>query len=453
MRTTRRTKASVTDDLGRQVAIPTTATDPTAALLLLHIRALAALVRQTRLVTLLADSAVSRAERVAQRDRQLREGIVQKRFIAGLHHWLVQVSIHDRTSTLLGDLVMFVPVLIARLLVIVMILNDPGLVYLSLRTTLDVPDSVGTFDVTDARVAISLAAAAGVTLLVLGSVRLVSHSLAALLYWPRLTRSGRYPEVLRSRERVGVPQLLVHLGTGALLLVVAVVVLHTFATARFGGVLNSAVDALGAGTGEARTAVIWLVTLLPFALLAMELVLAAPPFEHLRKVIRKAWRLRLAEWRDVRRDQRAARRLAQRLRRGERWVTAIQDLGTGVVISQTHDLAEAALNTGQPDLSALAPSMAIDAQWLTPADAGEVVVPDLTAAPAHGPLVQRHTAPTARAARVAARLRAITPPADSSEIARLWREARQAADAEAALHEVALQSTGRRTTGLSEETA
>lgn len=377
MRATKKAASDLSGDLGRQVSGPTTSVNATPAQLALAIRVRAPLYRRTWLATMIADWAVTRLERAHRRWEQLKDRTTAVRFTERL----LVVTDHDRRSTLLGDLTAFVPGFVTTALIVVMAVNDPGVVYLTLRGLLDVPTSVGTFDMRNVSVLIALTAAAGIALAVVAAVLWGAHSIVALLYWRRLDAAGRYPGVEESVAQVGRPQLILNVVTSLIALAGAMALLHLFSTARFGGLLDDIKSIDGSGS-EAGHAVIWQITLLPLLLLLVEVVNLSPPMKHRRDAARWSRWLRFVERWDIRADQRGARRVSQRRRKAGQRLEHVQDLSNLGVLAGDTEITRAAIEHGGIDTAALAPMVELTDCWGSPAaDAAEV---PLTGVPVQG---------------------------------------------------------------------
>lgn len=286
-----------------------------------------------------------------QQQRHQRLVNTTEAFVADPMNWkrMEQVALMIPRSVLLGFLKSWMPRFLVAGLAALMVANDPLFVYVVVRNTLDVPDSVGTFDVSNPSVVIALAASVAVSALLLSFIAPGGKAMGMLLFVnsrgkidPNDTELIATQRLLNVRRRVVV--FVISAGVVALMMSI----LHGFAADRIrANVLSSASSATAGTTAEA---IIWLITLLPMMIFIVEALSSAPAFVHAREV--QAWHrgFMRRERRTSRREERILRACRRTYEHAETSIVAMLDTIADISIRTDSDVVEAVMVTGDQSL-------------------------------------------------------------------------------------------------------
>jgi hypothetical protein len=307
-----------------------------------------------------ASRALDRAERHDQNHQHFQERRCQELDSPRAQERMEAVNPFLKGHAKIAHLQSWASTALVVVLAAAMLVNDPATVYTSIRTASDVPDSVGTFDVSNPSVAAALGAAMGISAVLLSAALGAGKAAATLLFrgrllpqkdkdnqtdGPRIQPGPRFPEAEASHRQIGRKEAWTALIIWSVVLIAGATFLHSFAEARF--ITDSY-------TAKSNAAVVVLVTSLPFAVALFETVAAAPQFEHLRKAARWALMFRISEWRDVTRDQRFLRRGAALRRAANAAVISMIDVIRDVGMRSLAEATEAALITGKVSVADVA---------------------------------------------------------------------------------------------------
>ncbi|QHC57508.1 hypothetical protein [Rathayibacter sp. VKM Ac-2760] len=343
---------------------------------------------------------------------------------------------HPRTATRLSDalqydvrsagvayLASWLPGIVVVGLALVMVSNDPPFVAATIRRALDIPESTPLWDVANPDILVTLASAAGITLILLGVAHLLGKSIASVLFLdPLLARQDDFPEAVRAREVLPRGRALIVVGAGAAVMTGAVLFLHTIAEQRFEGGIMAAFT----GSSTTSAAITAYVTWLPVALVFLEVIASHPIFHHARKAARWSLGFRLTEAHDVRRDRRLARKVATVGRRARIGIARLGDMLGDVTLRSQGEVIEAALRTGKVSVADVATVLGVGAT-ATSTDPSTSTDPkiDLTGTVNTG--LQKTAVVSNRAAEAMASFLSVNAIKDLAGVATLWTDAREAA--------------------------
>lgn len=296
-----------------------------------------------------AERKVARARRLRRRrlqfEQRCRQYLGSKRF----RHRMVQVAELDEKGALLGHLTAWLPSVAVLVLAGAMLANDPLFVVSTVRSVLDVPRSMGFWDVRDPDVVVSLAAGAGVSTVLLGTAVMTGKALGALLFRGPVATAG-HAEALEAKKRMPNGKAWIVASLGVALLGVFMWILHSLASARFEGDIT----AVFTGASSADKTVTWFITCLPAVVLVFETIASAPQLEHARLVARWSLSARLRERWQVRRNQWLIRADHQGVRRARRGVERLGDVIGDVGLRALDEVADSALTTGMVSVDPVA---------------------------------------------------------------------------------------------------
>ncbi len=401
--------------------------DTKAAIAALGVRALATARSRTRRRT----AHVSRTAAIAVRRRTRQLNHLDRRQQYLLHPRTVERFVHavdhDMRSARIGYLASWLPGFVVLAVAVGMVANDPPFVAATLRRTFDIPDSTPLLAVWDPNVLVALAAAVIVTVMLLGGAHLLGKAGASLLFrGPLLRYPERYREAVLAHEALPPTLAGVIFAMGSVILVAFVTFLHTIAEERFTGGITAAFSGQS-GMGVEK-AVTWFVTLLPVAVVILEVIANHPVFAHSRKAAKWSLRLRIAERIDIRRSARLAHRADKALRRARIAMADLADMLGDVALRAQAEFIEAALVTGKLDTDVIAAEFGIGSKNGHTAD-GEELLPEpkidlsgrIHAGVVTSPVV------TNRVAEAITAFRNVNGAPEVESIAKLWRTARDEA--------------------------
>lgn len=379
-----------------------------------------------------AGRALDRRERHGQQHRHFQERQCQALDSQRARARMAEVNAFLMGHAMIAHLHSWASSALVIILAVAMLINDPATVYTSVRVASDVPESVGTFDVSNPSVAAALAAAVGVSAVLLGAALGAGKALATLLFRGRLLpqklkgnapadsapvqpRPG-FPEAEASHRRMGPKEAWIVLIICSGLLIWFAAILHSFAEARF--VTDSR-------TAKSNAMVVLFVTSLPFGVALFETVAAAPQFEHLRKVGRWALMFRIAEWRDVARDQRFLRRAAALRRAANAAVISMIDVIRDVGVRSLAEATEAAIITGKVSMVDIAKQYQTPPEPATGQGTERPITADYFGIPSN-PYLPGQPAASNRIANVLTRHRDLEAKAipERSHLAAVWHDFR-----------------------------
>ncbi|GIG20648.1 hypothetical protein Cch01nite_13720 [Cellulomonas chitinilytica] len=334
---------------------------------------------------------------------------------------------HDVRSTRIGYLTSWLPGFVVLAVAAGMIANDPPFVAATLRRTFDIPDGTPLWAVQDPNVLVSLAAAVIITVLLLGGAHLLGKAYASLLFrGPLLRPPGRYREAAVAHEVLPAGRSAVIAALGSAVMAFFVWFLHTIAEERFTGGIAAAFS--GQDGMRVETAVTMFVTCLPVAVVVLEVIANHPVFVHTRKAARWSLVLRLTERRDIRRDERLARRAAASRRRARIAMADLGDMIADVTLRAQAEHIEGAVRTGKLDISTVAEALGVsvpDGRDLDERDAVPTPRIDVTGRVRTGELLTPIV--SNRVVEAIAAFRAVDEADEVAPIARLWAAERDAA--------------------------
>lgn len=256
-----------------------------------------------------------------------------------------QVALMIPRSVLMGFLKSWMPRFLVAGLAVLMVANDPLFVYVVVRNTLDVPESIGTFDVSNPSVVIALAASVAVSALLLSFIAPGGKALGLLMFVNRRSKiDPNDTELIATQRLLNVRRRL------AVFLISAVVVgglmgiLHGFAADRIRA------NAFSSESSPTVEAIIWLITLLPAMIFIVEALSSAPAFVHAREV--HAWHrgFMRRERRTSRRENRILRACRRAYDLAEASVVAMLDTIADISIRTDSEVVEAVMVTGDQSL-------------------------------------------------------------------------------------------------------
>lgn len=338
---------------------------------------------------------------------------------------------HDMRSTRIAYLAPWLLGFVLTVARVGMIANDPSFVAVTLRRNFDIPDSTALWAVWDPNVLVSLAAAVVVTVMLLGGAHVLGKAFASLLFnSPLLRERGRYPEAELANKLLPRGQAITIAIIGSVVLGFFIWFLHKIAHERFTGGITAALSGQhGSGVEEAVTAFI---TVLPLAVVALEVVANHPVFAHVRKAARWSLQLRVTEWADIRRDDRLARRGRVALRRARLAMADLADMTGDVALRAQAEYTEGALVTGKLDATDVATELGIDTKpgTSTGDDTDDEKKPPLPRIDLSGKVrTGVFTTPVVsnRVAEAIAAYRMIAETEEIASIAKVWTSARESA--------------------------
>jgi hypothetical protein len=263
---------------------------------------------------------------------------------------LAEVVKASRLSTLPGHLKPWLSSLSVAALSGALTLQDPAFVYLTVRSSLDVPDSAAILDVSQLGTFVAGSAALVMNLGLIAASTTAGKALASLLFSPLrpdLIKAAPEDEALvRSAHKLNFAR------RGAVLAICGATtgwltyLLHGFAEARFAG------SAFAAGSSPLTGTLVLMITSLPGMIVLLEAVACAPAFVHQRAVDRWNLNFRLREFFSIRAERWLQRALRRAHAAASQAVNRLLDVRAGVQLSSAAEVAEAAIEGGHKDLVA-----------------------------------------------------------------------------------------------------
>lgn len=289
-----------------------------------------------------AESAVAATTRSAGRGRRLRRA---KKLVGIAERTVLSLArLNERVSAYLSDplkikqreavnaeitsryqygrVLSWLSLGLVTLLTVPFIVNDGTFIATTARVKLDVPTSVGTWDLSNLSNLFALGMATVLTVVLFAATMVGGRTLA---WWLAAGRRGGSP-ALTTGEVNPATELAAFIPKrsymfGSLLVVGGMcMAMHYLAESRFsGGLFQQA----GASSSELFG---WVITLLPVAMLMAATVAENPRFRQHRSFMIHSFWLRLFEWRVVRRESCLVRRYRRRYVRSETACAALQDV-------------------------------------------------------------------------------------------------------------------------------
>lgn len=343
---TRRSRTTLANDLQRQVQRPDGETPSRPALAAQANRAEATAKSHTIKASGQAIRQIECAMRLQVRLSELHDSVATSLTSELTRAQVAAVNEFSLASTRIGHLSPWLPAVAVKLLMIVMLANDPAFIVAVLRHAMDLPDSVGVWRLDNPAVLVSTLSGIATSVILLSGATAGGKAIARLIFFDQVEKiNTRHPELMRTARLVSKPRAAVIAVLAILPLAFSTVVLHGFAERRF----RASDNPFGALTGGIDSAVaanlVLLIAFLPTIVLLLEIIAAVPAFEHARRTHRSAITLRWRQAGSIRQESRLARRYRRQHGRARMAFDWLRDIIDQVGLAADAEYVEAAIAT------------------------------------------------------------------------------------------------------------